>query len=228
MRNRLLADEVHVICPAIVGHDRDLPLTGRGFEDEVDRLAAALPSGRCHLAGYSLGARLALGLLVHHRRRFASATLIGVHPGLATEHERRERRAADEKLALMLEEEGIERFVEHWQGLPLFATQRALPREVLEGQRRRRLTHRAAGLAYALRILGLGRMPDYCRELPQLDLPIHLMAGGRDDKFRRLAEEMAAALPQDAVEIMPGAGHNLVLEAPGTVAEAILRSMDRG
>ena len=162
-------------------------------------------------------------LLVRHRRRFASATLIGVHPGLGSDVERRQRQAADEKLARRLEEKGVESFVEHWQSLPLFATQRALPEEVLEAQRRRRLSHRAAGLAHALWTLGLGRMPDYGPELPRIDVPIHLMAGGRDDRLRRLAGAMASSLPLATLEILQGAGHNLLLEDPGAVAAAILR-----
>lgn len=215
---------VDALRPTIAGHGPTAPLAG-SFEDEVDRLARALPAAPCHLAGYSLGGRLALGLLVHHRHRFASATLIGVHPGLATEEERRRRRAADEELAGMLERSGLEPFVARWEALPLFATQRALPREVLEAQQRTRLGHRARGLAHALRVLGLGNMPDDSGELPRLDLPVHCMAGELDPKFRRLAERTAAALPRGTVEIVPGAGHNLPLEAPGAVAAAISRSL---
>ncbi len=217
-----LPPDVEAICPPIAGHHPDVPLAGDSFEHEVDRLAASLPSGPgpFYLAGYSLGGRLALGLLVRHRRLFASATLIGVHSGLSDEGERRERAAADDALASRLERDGVERFVDHWQSLPLFETQRALPPGVFEAQRRRRLGHRPEGLAYALRVLSLGRMPDYRGEMPGLDLPIHLMAGERDDKFRHLAEVMASALPRATVEIVPAAGHNLILEAPYAVAAA--------
>ena len=220
-----LPAEVAAVRPAIVGHDPRLPLSGRRFEDEVDRLARALPpaaGGDCHLAGYSMGARLALGLLARHRRRFASATLIGVHPGLASAGERRARQASDEALARRLESEGLERFIDHWQSLPLFRTQAGLPPAVLAAQRRQRLRHDPAGLAYALRLLGLGQMPDYRAELARLELPIRLLAGELDGKFRRLGESMAEALPQAEVEVVPGAGHNLLLEAPRAVAAAIL------
>ncbi len=217
-----LPSGIEAVCPTIVGHDPSLPLVG-AFGDEVDRLAAALPraDGPLHLAGYSLGGRLALGLLVRHRELFASATLIGVHPGHSDEAERRQRAAADDELAASLERDGVERFVDHWQGLSLFASQRDLPADVLETQRRRRLRHRAEGLAYALRYLSLGRMPDWRRELPGLDLPVHLMAGELDAKFRRLAESMAQILPVGSVEVVDGAGHNLTLEAPRAVARAI-------
>ncbi len=224
-----LPPAIEAICPPIVGHDPAIPLTGAVFEDEVDRLAGTLPraGGPFHLAGYSLGGRLALGLLVRHRQRFASATLIGVHPGSGEESDRRERAAADDQLARRIEAEGVERFVGYWQGLPLFRTQCALPSEILEAQRSQRLRHGREGLAHALQVLSLGRMPDYRGELPLLHLPVHLMAGERDEKFRRLAGAMTSSLPQGSVEVVPGAGHNLILEAGPVVAAAILRQIFR-
>ncbi len=224
-----LPAEVEAICPPIVGHHPDIPLTGGSFEDEVDRLAGTLPrsGGPYHLAGYSLGGRLALGLLVRHRQLFSSATLVGVHPGLGRHSERSERAAADDALARRLEQGGVEAFVDRWQSLPLFASQRALPPEILETQRRTRLRHSTAGLAHALRVLSLGRMSDYRRELPVVGLPVRLMAGACDRKFRRLAETMASSLPRAEVEIVPAAGHNLMLEAPEAVAAALLGSRRR-
>ncbi len=221
---------IEAICPSIVGHDPDVPLTGASFEDEVDRLAGALPAagGPFHLAGYSMGGRLALGLLVRYRRLFCSATLIGAHPGLGRESERRERRLADEELARRLEQGGVERFVDHWQGLPLFASQCQLPQVVLEAQRQRRLSHAVAGLAYALRTLGLGRMPSYRSQLSRLEIPVDLMAGEHDGKFRRLAESMASALPRGTVEVAAGAGHNLIMETPRRVAAAVVRRVLAG
>ncbi len=220
---------VEAICPPIVGHHPDIPLTGGSFEDEVDRLAGTLPrsGGPYHLAGYSLGGRLALGPLVRHTELFSSATLVGVHPGLGRHSERSERAATDEALARRLEQGGVESFVDHWQRLPLFDSQHALPPEILAQQRRQRLGHRSAGLAHALRALSLGRMPDYRNALARLGLPIHLMVGERDDKFCRLAETMAPSLRAE-VEIVPAAGHNLVLEAPDAVAAAIQRGVAAG
>ena len=219
-----LPAEVHASCPPILGHHPDVPSTGMRFEDEVDRLAESLAclAGRpLHLVGYSMGARLALGLVVRYRDLFASATLIGVHPGLVSEGERRSRRAADEKLACELEADGVERFVDAWQELPLFQSQQAVSDAILASQRRRRLRHSAAGLAQALRVLGLGHMPDYTAALPELDLPIHLMVGERDVKFRGLAETMVVSMPEARVEIVSGVGHNLILEAPGYVARTL-------
>lgn len=218
---------IDVDRPFLLGHDPEDAVAAATFDDEVDRLARRL-RGRgwrnVRLAGYSQGGRLALGLLVRHRDLFSSATLVGASPGIATETERQRRRAADERLARLLEDRGLEAFVEHWESLPLFATQRLLPEEKRRRHRAIRLRHRPEGLARALRVLGTGRMPSYWSELPGLGLPVCLMAGERDDKFRRLASRMAELLPRAAVEVVASAGHDLLLEAPERVAAAILRA----
>jgi len=212
--------------PHLLGHDPGDAIGSRSFEEEVDRLARRFREGGrsgLHVAGYSQGGRLAVGLLARHRDLFASATLIGASPGLGSEDAREERRAADERRARLLEHEGLERFLEHWEALPLFASQSRLPAARLAAQRALRRRHRPAGLARALRVLGLGRMPDYLAALPRVDLPVHLMAGELDAKFTALARRMAALLPRATVEVVPGAGHNLLLEAPRQVAAAIRR-----
>lgn len=219
---------------------------GAGFLREIDRLAARIASritehvavhaanastdrageriqspGRgVHLVGYSLGARLALGLLVRHPSRFARATLVSCNPGIDPA-ERPARIESDERLACLLETEGIAAFVEHWASQPLFASQARLPEEIVATHRARRLAHAPAGLALALRHLGLGRMPDLRPALDRITVPVALVVGAEDHKFRALAERMAARLRRARVITVDGAGHDPTLERPDAVAAAI-------
>lgn len=217
--------------PALYGHDpAGSPEPLRDFGGEVDRLAGWIGEhcqSPVHLAGYSMGGRLGFGLLARHRPLFASATLVGARLGLEDAAERRRRIADDQALADRIERQGVESFVDHWQGLALFASQQRLPPEVLASQRRQRLRHRPEGLAGALRALGLGRMPDYRPELATCTVPVHGLAGGQDEKFCRLAHALAESLRCVTAEIVPGAGHNLTLEAPRAVSAAIARGIDR-
>lgn len=226
-----------MLCPVITGHEGSMagprdtwPAQPPSFEAEVDRLAATLPRGTLHLVGYSLGARLALGLLVRHRVRFETATLIGGHPGLDDAAARAERAEADDLLAERLERGGLAAFVAEWEALPLWDSQRTLAPARLAAQRALRLTHDAPRLAHALRTLSLGRMPSWTSALPTLDLPVTLVAGHADAKFRALAESMAAALPSARVQVLGDAsapfGHNLLLEAPGDLARVIVETVD--
>ena len=177
---------------APVAHDSApaSPPTATSFEDEVDRIARGLPRGTLHLLGYSLGARLALGLAVRHRVRFESITLVGVHPGLVDPAERSARAAADDALADDLERGGLAAFVARWEALPMWASQRRLDPAVLAVQRAQRLQQDPARLAAALRVLSLGRMPSYVDALPTLDLPVTLVVGHADAPFRPRAAAM--------------------------------------
>ncbi len=235
------------LAPALLGHDGTAgPGDVSSFEGEVDRLAGAIrergrrPRDRtvraggtgsrafsppAHLVGYSMGARVGLGLLVRHADLFASATLIGVNPGLAAANERSARAEQDEKWARLLEREGLDSFVAAWEGRPLFATQAGLPARVLRRQRRIRQGHDPAGLARSLRVLGLGVMPDWGPALERLEMPVRLVVGGRDARFRALAGPMAERLSRARITVVPDVGHNVVLEDPTATAALIREDM---
>jgi 2-succinyl-6-hydroxy-2,4-cyclohexadiene-1-carboxylate synthase len=215
---------VEALRPALVGHGAEADHSG-GFAAEVDRLATPLHRrdlANLHLVGYSMGARVALGLLCRYPERFGRATLIGVDPGLAGA-ERAARAEADERWARRVEAEGIEAFAAAWEEQPLFASQRRLPGSIRARERARRLGHRPAGLACALRQIGLGAMPDCRPGLPGVGCPIQLIVGELDPRFRALAVEAAARLPDGAVATVSGCGHNVTLERPDAVA-ALIRS----
>lgn len=213
-------------APALIGHDGTAgPPEIGSFHDEVDRLAMAIDHrglAGAHLAGYSMGGRLALGLLVRHPTLFRSATLIGTSPGLSDPADRAARAARDEEWARLLDEEGLNTFVAAWEALPLFGTQADLPRDVVDRQRRIRESHDPRGLARSLRVAGLARMPDYRPFLDAIHVPVRLVVGARDVKFRTLAEAMAERLTTMPLTVVPDAGHNVVLEKPAEVA-ALLR-----
>ncbi len=209
-------------CLRPLGHAE--PSGARDFDAEVARLLARLEvehAGPWVLAGYSLGARIALGMLVAAPARFAGALLIAPHPGLGDVAEARARRALDEERAACLESEGLEAFVDAWERLPLFATQRSLSGERLRSQRGTRLSHDASELARSLRVLGLGAMPSRWPALHALHVPVVWLVGERDTRFVALACEAARVMPDARLCVAPGAGHNLLLERPGVVAEEL-------
>ena len=173
--------------------------------------------GPVHLCGYSLGARVALGLLVKHPELFSRATLLSVHPGLQSLAERQARAAADERWVEILHQDGLAEFLQKWEQQPLFATQAALPAAVLAAQEAVRRRHSSKGLARSLRTLGLAHMPDYWPALPALTLPVRLVVGALDEKFTALADRAAEILPHAEVTRLPGVGHNVLLEAPDAV-----------
>jgi 2-succinyl-6-hydroxy-2,4-cyclohexadiene-1-carboxylate synthase len=212
-----------VLRPPLLGHGAPPP-EARTFTEEVARLASLLPDEPVHLAGYSLGARLALSLALARPERVRRLTVIGVHPGLPTNKEKDTRRESDAAWRRMLTEGSLQAFVAAWEAQPLFATQRELPAAVTAAHREARLRHDPQGLARSLEVLGLGEMPDCRAALARLTLPVTLMAGERDEKFLGLARELARALPHAALRVAPGAGHDLLLERPDLVAVELSES----
>lgn len=194
------------------------PPTSDSFEEEVDRLATQILSAGFQggqLVGYSLGGRLALGLLARYPEMFAGASLIGAHPGLQDHGERRQRAEQDESWANLVETEGLAVFLEAWEQQSLFSTQTPEQRR-LQRRRRRHLHPQSLGLA--LRSLSLARMPNYWPVLPDLEVPVQWIAGEKDGKFRSLAKAAANAQPAGSITVVPDAGHNVPLEQPGLLA----------
>ena len=220
--------DVPSYAPPVCGHGGGgPPAVSRGpnsFKAEVDRLGAIIraevPAPRL-VVGYSLGGRLALGLLVRHPDLFPGAVLIGANPGIGGEDARAARRRDDERWARLIEEEGLTAFDNEWSALPLFASQYDLDAERLAEQRRTRLGHDPAGLGAAMRALGLGVMPDYRSALRGVRCRVDLIVGGLDTKFESLARQMAETLPNASVHVVQGAGHNVPLEAPAELARLL-------
>src|SRR5215211_4720872 len=152
-----LAPEFETIAIDIIGHGQS------EAPDEVDRyamrrvvddLAATLQATghqRATWLGYSMGGRTALQVAVHRPDVANALILEGGTPGLATAEECTARIAADEVLAQKVLDEGVEAFVDFWQEVALFASQKRLPQERQDRVRAGRLRNRAIGLANSLR-----------------------------------------------------------------------------
>jgi 2-succinyl-6-hydroxy-2,4-cyclohexadiene-1-carboxylate synthase len=178
----------------------------------------ALGGERFALAGYSMGGRIALHAALSLGPRVRRLVLVGASPGIADAAERAARAAEDAALADRIEAIGLEAFVREWGAQPLFD---GMPRGIAEIAHADRMRNTAAGLAAALRGLGTGVMPPLWDRLGELTVPVELVVGERDEKFRAIAERMTAALVAGRLHVVPGTGHAVHLEAPEAVAEVI-------
>jgi 2-succinyl-6-hydroxy-2,4-cyclohexadiene-1-carboxylate synthase len=173
-----------------------------------------IKQGEAILLGYSMGGRIAL--YCSFSRYFRALILESASAGIANPVERGKRRVSDRALANYIEREGIEAFVNHWEDLPLFASQHNLPTERWDAQRAQRLNNRAHGLANSLRGVGIGVQPVLERNLSRLTIPVLLITGKLDTKFCTIGQYMAQQLPpqETQLQIVPDAGHAVHLEQP--------------
>jgi 2-succinyl-6-hydroxy-2,4-cyclohexadiene-1-carboxylate synthase len=202
----------------------DLPGHGLASERRPASFAAcaayvrALADGPCVLAGYSMGGRIALYTALTFPDVVERLVLVGASPGIADAAEREERRRADAALADRIEAIGVAAFAQEWGAHELFAGQ---DERIAAAAHADRLRNTADGLAAALRGLGTGVMPSLWDRLGELAMPVTLVVGERDAKFRAIAGRMAPAIRDCRVVVVDGSGHAAQLEQPEIVAAAL-------
>jgi len=217
---RGLSQAFQVVAVDLLGHggsDASTDPQRYRVEEILADLAQVLDSMAIEKArwlGYSMGGRVALAGAVLQPDRVSALVLESASPGLAGENERRARRRADEALAEGILRGGMEAFVDHWMGLPLFATQGKLPPRVQEANRDRRLRNNPEALAACLRGLGTGAQPSFWEDLPDIRVPALLLAGEEDQKFSQIAGKMADRIPLAELRLIPKSGHSIHLENP--------------
>ena len=176
-----------------------------------------------NLMGYSMGGRLALYFALQYPGRIKSLILESASPGLLRPDERQARRQRDASLADRIEHDGIPVFVDSWEKIPLFASQRRnLSAAAWEKQRSQRLKNNPTGLANSLRGMGTGSQPQFWSRLEELDLPTLLLTGELDRKFTVIAGQMAAKLSYYQMSVLANAGHNILIETPHPVCDRVV------
>jgi 2-succinyl-6-hydroxy-2,4-cyclohexadiene-1-carboxylate synthase len=216
-----LQGRYRALVPDLPGHGQSAHRTA-SFDGCAAYVRALAPARTFTLAGYSMGGRIALhSALTLGPEVVTRLVLVGASPGLADPGERAARRAADAALAERIEGMDIETFAREWGSQPLFADQ---PERVAAAAHADRLRNTPSGLAAALRGLGTGVMEPLWDRLPELAIPVTLVVGERDAKFRAVADAMLARLPNARLVVVEGAGHAVQLERPEAVADAIYQS----
>jgi 2-succinyl-6-hydroxy-2,4-cyclohexadiene-1-carboxylate synthase len=185
---------------------------------EVLADVAALSADPFTLVGYSMGGRIALHVALTHGDRVQRLVLIGASPGLSDPRERAQRRHDDERLAQEMRRSSIEEFARRWAQTPVLA---GLSPGLSAATHADRLRSTPEGLARALEGLGTGALAPLWDRLAELTMPVTLVVGERDQKFRALAAEMAESIASAEIQVVAGAGHAVHLEAPGRVAAII-------
>lgn len=181
----------------------------------ADRVAATVDRS-VHI-GYSMGGRIALHVALAHPGSVECLVLIGSTAGIDDPAMRSERRQADEDLAVRIGRIGLDAFVEEWLDQPLF---RHLPRSARFTEQRRR--NSVAGLQWSLRTMGTGAMEPLWDRLDAISCPVLVVAGGQDERYRRLAERLVDAIGHNAtMAVVEDVGHSVHLEAPAVTAELI-------
>jgi 2-succinyl-6-hydroxy-2,4-cyclohexadiene-1-carboxylate synthase len=64
-------------------------------------------------------------------------------------------------------------------------------------------------------------MPSYWSRLPTIDVPVGLVVGAMDHRFRTIAETALSHLRRGRLFVVDAAGHNVPFERPDEVARIL-------
>src|SRR5699024_217633 len=185
-----LITEYQVLTIDLPGHGETMVQANKTmeeFSDDFNALLDSLKITKIHLLGYSMG-------------------------GIADPFERQRRKEADKALAEKILIEGVEAFVDYWEDLPLFDTQKNLPETVQSKIREERLYQTKWGLSMALVFMGTGTQPSWWDSLTTIDYPLTLIVGEYDPKFIEINEQINQLYKDAKLYTIKEAGHCVHLE----------------
>ncbi|ENE8477354.1 2-succinyl-6-hydroxy-2,4-cyclohexadiene-1-carboxylate synthase [Listeria monocytogenes] len=222
-----LKKRFNIIAPDLLGHGNTASpeeISSYTMENICEDLAGILHQlnvSRCFVLGYSMGGRVATAFAATFPKRVRGLILVSSSPGLEQEDIRASRVEADNRLADWIEEEGLVPFVDCWENLALFASQKVLSPEMKRRIRSERLSQNSHGLAMSLRGMGTGKQPSYWNCLANFTFPVLLITGALDEKFEKIAQEMHQLLPNSTHVSIQEAGHAVYLEQPNSFSSQL-------
>jgi 2-succinyl-6-hydroxy-2,4-cyclohexadiene-1-carboxylate synthase len=168
------------------------------------------------LVGYSLGGRVIMHGIA--RQCFAhlnirAAVIEGGNFGLQTESDKAARWKNDTLWAGRFANEPLERVLADWYQQPVFSSLNHEQRQTLIAKRSDNL---GPSIAKMLLATSLAKQDNLLPQLRQQSLPIEYICGGKDIKFRQIAQSSGLAYRQ-----VDGAGHNVHQEQPLTFAAQV-------
>jgi 2-succinyl-6-hydroxy-2,4-cyclohexadiene-1-carboxylate synthase len=225
-----LDERFYCVAPDLPGHGASLGLppeayTMEGATRTLLALLDELDIERAKFVGYSMGGRLALYLALRYPHRCSELSLESASPGIEDAAQREARRRSDEEKAARLEAGDLAGFLRGWYRQPLFASLArhvGLVQETIEA----RMRNDPIELARSLRGMGTGDQPSLWSELGTLQVPALAVAGELDEKYAGISTRMASLNPRIRAAIVPGAGHNVRLEAPETYFALLKHFLD--
>ncbi|MFD1928533.1 2-succinyl-6-hydroxy-2,4-cyclohexadiene-1-carboxylate synthase [Sporosarcina siberiensis] len=224
---QIFESKFKIIRIDLTGHGKSsIPKNEQRYtmEEQVEDLEAVfneLGLTEFVLIGYSMGGRIALAYTVKYSERVLSLILESASPGLRTKQERSERRLADKALAERLTSDGLLKFVDFWENIPLFKSQKLLSTKKQKAIREERLRQSTIGLSNSLIGIGTGSQPSYWESLQTVQIPVFLITGEIDKKFVLIAREMEKTFPIVKHTTIKSAGHAIHVEKPTLFATMI-------
>jgi 2-succinyl-6-hydroxy-2,4-cyclohexadiene-1-carboxylate synthase len=169
------------------------------------------------LIGYSLGGRLAMHAILEAPELFENAIIVSAHPGLTSEHEKRDRLANDRVWAERFLRESWPLLMKAWNVQPVLAPPPKPPEDFVHLERQEGAFSREA-LSFALDAWSLGRQADLRSRLRACPVSMRFVTGATDTKFTSLLGAFAGIDHR----VVPNAGHRVPWDHPAGFQSAVV------
>lgn len=198
--------------PGGVARDTAYSAWAKQFTKEVRASGASSVA----LIGYSLGGRLAMHAILEAPDLFERAVIVSAHPGLTSEHEKRDRVASDKVWAERFLRDSWPMLIKAWNVQPVLAPPVKPAPDFVQLERPETSFSRES-LAFALDAWSLGRQKDLRQRLRECEVPLRFVTGSLDTKFTSLLGDFAGIDRQ----VVLGAGHRVPWDHPAGFRESI-------
>ena len=173
--------------------------------------------------GYSMGARLALGVALENPQRCVGLVFASGSPGLEHVEAREQRWKADQKIAQELEQltqESLQPFLERWYQVDVFA---ATPQGIRDAEIVRKCKRFSSDWAKILRANSVSDQPNYWPRLSELSMPTAVVAGELDEKYRKIVVRFDQEHGSGNVSktVVSDCGHIVHRQQPETLVQTI-------
>jgi 3-oxoadipate enol-lactonase len=170
------------------------------------------------LVGHSLGASVVLQFALTWPEIPAALVLIGAEAGLCRLGAMMQERAS------AIAASGMRGWIEGpWRKAPPFSeASRAAEPGLVDTYAQ--MLYQTGAERYARAVTAIVESPDLTGFVGRIELPALVLIGGDDDRtLPRFGRELAERLPNGRAVELPNVGHTLPMEAPGQVAEELIR-----
>jgi 2-succinyl-6-hydroxy-2,4-cyclohexadiene-1-carboxylate synthase len=190
----------------------------------IIKLLDDLKIERANLLGYSMGGRLALYLTVSYPDRWLKLIIESASPGLPAGSEKKDRWRDDQKLAIELEQGDIQKFITSWYEQPVFTSLHHHPQ--FAEMHKNRVHNDPFELARSLRGMSAGRQESLWNKLSEIPLPILMLAGEYDQKYKKIGTAMKQRCPTLELKVVENCGHMIHFENPQLYAHYVRQFLE--
>ncbi len=213
-----LKDDYYCLAFDLPGHGESIisenysGITLESFSSDFYAFLKTLNLFKPVLVGYSMGGRIGMHLLRNDDFFWQGAILESVSPGIENLDERVARFNQDLKLTIKIKTTEFRNFLIWWYDQPLFSEFKKSSEfnRIFE----QRLMNSSEQLAQSMKIFSVGRQQSFWHMFDQFAMPILIISGSEDKKYKTITKQIARNYPEVQIEIVPGAGHVVHSEKP--------------